>query len=98
MFQHGRDGVPQIGRTEIPRWTWCHLVLVRNGGSVRVYLNGDSAPEIEATVASDLASDLGQIFIGGRSDQDSGWEGRLDEVALFDRPLTAAEIASLSVR
>jgi hypothetical protein len=98
MFQHGRDGVPQIGRTEIPRWTWCHLVLVRNGDSVRVYLNGDSAPEIEATVASDLAADLGQIFIGGRSDQDSGWEGRLDEVALFDRPLTAAEIALLSVR
>jgi hypothetical protein len=35
------------------------------------------------------------FFIGGRNDNQSNWEGRLDEVALFDRPLSAGEIRKL---
>jgi hypothetical protein len=36
-------------------------------------------------------------FFAGRSDNDSNWEGRLDEVAVFDRALGAEEIAKLSL-
>ena len=36
------------------------------------------------------------LFLGGRSDNNSNWEGRLDEVAIFERALTAAEIAQLA--
>jgi hypothetical protein len=38
------------------------------------------------------------VFFGGRSDNDSNWEGRLDEIAVFDRALSAAEVAKLGVK
>jgi hypothetical protein len=35
----------------------------------------------------------GQLFFGGRNDKAFGFEGRLDEAALFNRALSAKEIA-----
>jgi hypothetical protein len=35
----------------------------------------------------------GQLFFGGRNDKATGFEGRLDEAALYNRALTAKEIA-----
>ena len=34
------------------------------------------------------------VFVGGRSDKLFGFEGKLDEVAVFDRALSAAEVAA----
>ncbi len=84
------------GRTEIPRWTWQHLVLTRAGEMVRVFLNGKL--EIETKASARGLADLPQCFFGGRSDNDSNWEGRLDEVAVFDRALNVREIARLQPR
>ncbi len=81
---------PLTGTTEIPRWTWQHVVLVRDGDKVLVYLNGKL--EIEGSAS---ASQIPSIFFGSRSDDDSSWEGRLDEIAIFDRPLTPAEVQQL---
>jgi hypothetical protein len=81
---------PLTGTTEIPRWTWQHVVLVRDGDKVRIYLNGKL--EIEGSAS---ASKIPSIFFGSRSDDDSSWEGRLDEIAVFDRPLTPAEVQQL---
>jgi hypothetical protein len=83
---------PLTGTTEIPRWTWQHVVLVREGEKVRVYLNGKLEIEGQAS-----ASKVTSAFFGSRSDDDSSWEGRLDEIAVFDRALDAGEIAKLGV-
>ena len=72
---------------------WQHVVLVRNGAKLRTYLNG--ALEFETENAA--APSGGECFFGGRSDGDSPWEGRLDEIAVFDRALTPEEIARLRV-
>jgi hypothetical protein len=101
IFQHGDgkgDVKPLVGRTEFARWTWNHVVFVRDGQAVRVYLNGESQPEIEANVPADFPAGFDQCFFGGRCDNDSNWEGRLDEIAVFDRPLSAQEIGKLSAR
>lgn len=81
------------GKTEIPRWAWQHVVLVRQGDQARVYLNGSL--EIETKAA---AVGIPSVFFGGRSDNESNWEGRMDEIALFDRALSAEEIAKLDVK
>ncbi|MBE2287644.1 MAG: neutral/alkaline non-lysosomal ceramidase N-terminal domain-containing protein [Prosthecobacter sp.] len=81
------------GKTEIPRWQWQHIALVRDGEKVRVYLNGGL--EIETSARIDAFTPLGECFFGGRSDQDSSWEGRVDEIAVFDRALGAADVAKL---
>lgn len=96
IFLHGEGQPASEGRTEIPRWTWSHVVLVRDGERVRVYLNGESAPQIEGTVPADFPPGYEHLFFGGRCDNVCNWEGRLDEVALFDRALTPAEIATLT--
>jgi hypothetical protein len=65
-------------------------VLVREADMARVYLNGKLEIECKAPRVS-----IPSVFFGGRSDNDSNWEGRLDEIAVFDRALSAAEIAKL---
>jgi hypothetical protein len=92
---------PVAGHTVIPRWTWNQVVLVREEKRVRVHLNGDPLPEIEVLLeptidtAIDTAPALPQLFFGGRNDHHSNWEGRLDEIAVFDRALTTEEILGL---
>jgi len=65
---------------------------VREGRRVTGYLNGepDFSGELESTVPSGEAS----LFLGGRCDNFANFEGRLDEVALFDRALSSEEVAS----
>lgn len=99
VFLHGSDSKTIVaGKTDIPRWTWSHVVLVREGDAVRVYLNGNPQPEIETQCAAEFPAAFDRLFFGGRSDNDSNWEGRLDEIAVFNRALTADEIAKLSAK
>ena len=57
------------------------------------YLNGKK--EFEAISDAKLPTDLKEIFFGGRCDNVNNFEGRLDEIAVFDRALNAEEIATL---
>lgn len=97
IFQHGTEK-PAVGRTVIERWTWSHVVFVRDADRVRVYLNGQSEPEIDVPSTAGFPTGFDQFFFGGRSDNQSNWEGRLDEAAVFSRSLSAEEIRKLSVR
>ncbi|HRX56721.1 MAG TPA: LamG domain-containing protein, partial [Verrucomicrobiales bacterium] len=97
VFQHGRSGVLHEGRSEIPRWSWIQVVMVRQGEDVSVYLNGSEEPEISAKEMADFPPGLDQIMIGGRADGTDGWEGRLDEISIFPRALNKAEIGEISI-
>jgi hypothetical protein len=81
------------GKTELPRWIWQHIALVRKGGKVRIYLNGTLDLEAEAPAVK-----IPALFLGGRSDNANNWEGRLDEIAVFGKALSREEIAQLSLR
>lgn len=99
IFQHG-DGEgeqkPTAGKAVIPRWAWNQLVFVRDGDRVRLHLNGNAKPEIETTSPTRFPPASDQCFFGGRSDNRSNWEGRLDEIAVFDRALSTEEIQRLA--
>ena len=96
FFENG-DGSNKVlgGSTIIERWTWSHVVLVRDGDEVRVYLNGNPEPEIGGQAKPSVPPTVCEFFVGGRCDSASNFEGRLDEVALYDRVLTAAEVVTL---
>ena len=81
------------GKTEIEPKTWHHLVLVRERGQVSIYLDGNPEPEISCKAEVDPNSRLESLFVGGRGDGHADFEGKIDEVALFGRPLGAQEIA-----
>jgi len=77
------------GTTPIPLKTWQHLALVRDRASVAVYLN--AALEIQGV--AEPAAMAGEVFIAGNRSGAANFEGRIDEVAIFARPLSAGVIA-----
>ena len=96
IFLHGDDMKTVVaGKTKIPRWKWQHVVFVRNGDSVRVYLNGKL--EIDTTSTANFPPHFDRLFLGGRSDNSNNWEGRLDEIAVYRRALTKDEIETLEI-
>jgi hypothetical protein len=91
----GKKGIPnalalgeQSGRTPAAFRTWTHAVLVRDGTRVIVYLNGK--PEVDVQLPPRVKPDA--LFVGGQPAPAAGFEGRLAEVAVYDKPLTALEI------
>lgn len=81
------------GKSEISPRTWHHVVLTRDGQRIVVHLDGNDRPEIASDVAAGQGSGLATTFLGGRHDQEATFEGKIDEIAVYDRPLSAAEIA-----
>lgn len=80
------------GKCEVPTKSWHHLALVRDAGRVIVYLDGSPTPDIAGEVGSAAAFDRDQLIIGGSSERASSFEGRLDEVAVYDRVLSPEEV------
>jgi len=93
LFNGNERDEALAGRTVLETRTWHHVALVRNGKHVTVYLNGNSEPEINGELAPTFA-DSEDLFLGGRNDQMFGLEGRMDEVALYDRALTVDEVTT----
>jgi len=79
------------GHTALPVGSWHHVVLTRDGRRVRVYLNGDPEPDIDGDLVPTFAPSEGEVFIGGRNDRFAPFQGRIDQVAVWNRSLTAAE-------
>ena len=80
-----------VGVTELKRQHWHHVLLVRDGERVRLYLDGNDKPEIDAEAADTRPDKDTKIFVGGRSDGMFNFEGKIDEVAVFDRVLPAKQ-------
>jgi hypothetical protein len=89
------DGPLASGKTAVERWQWNQVALVCGQSRVQVFLNGQL--EIDAPWTSPPATLEPSWFWGGRSDGDSNWEGRLDEIALFDRPLQPEQLQPMWV-
>jgi hypothetical protein len=89
------DVIPASG-PEIALKRWYHLALVRDGPTLKVYLDGRAvlserrldSPDTDPTAPVPLT-------VGGSSEPNSGFEGKVDEVSIFDRALTAGEVAAL---
>ncbi|HPD15129.1 MAG TPA: LamG domain-containing protein [Planctomycetota bacterium] len=79
------------GSTDIALRTWHHVALVRDGRKVTVYLDGKQEISGEAAVTTPDGCET--IFLGGRNDNIANFAGKLDEVAVFPRALSAEEIA-----
>jgi hypothetical protein len=61
---------------------------------VRVHLDGAREPEIAGELEAGFSLPAPQLFFAGRSDGYASFEGKLDDVAVYSRPLTPGEIAA----
>ena len=59
-----------------------------------MYLDGGCDPEIYGQAEVGYPAGCGQLFFGARNDGFAPLEGKLDEVSVYDRALSADEIAA----
>jgi hypothetical protein len=75
----------------IPANTWTHLAATYNGSTLSVYVNGVLAGS--AAVSGTLAPGNGALKIGNNSQfSNEGFAGLIDEVRVYSRAQTAAQI------
>lgn len=93
LFVAPGHGPILAGKTRIGLKTWHHVVLTRAGRRITIHLDGNREPEIAGDVEVARGAGLASLLIGGCHDRDAGFEGKIDEVAVYDRPLSPAEVA-----
>ncbi|MHC4879774.1 MAG: DUF1553 domain-containing protein [Planctomycetota bacterium] len=72
---------------------WYHVTMVRSGETVSLYLNGELKRGVTAPAKRGFKSGVGLVFVGGRRDNFANFQGQLQDVAIFNRPLSGDEVA-----
>jgi hypothetical protein len=87
-----------VGTTKLPRDRWVHLALVYDGMRARLHLDGRVIAEAAHEIG--FAPEVSPLTIGGRPGGGvpaiDTFAGRLDEIAVYDRALSAAEVQALA--
>lgn len=90
--------VEVVGTTNLPLNEWHHIAVVANGSSLRIYVDGvlDNAPPFPVFSANIFDSAEGIAMGTHVQDPNFTLNGIIDEVRIYNRALSAAEIAALA--
>ena len=75
--------------------TWTHIAGTWDGVLMRAYLNGVLQPDV-AAITGPLTGIAVPFRIGRGETLQFGFRGRVDELTLYQRPLSSTEIAQIS--
>lgn len=70
--------------------TWTHLALTYDSTTLRLHVNG--TPSASRTVSGTIQTNANPLRIGGNSPYGEFFIGRIDEVRVYNRPLSQTEI------
>jgi hypothetical protein len=71
---------------------WSHVAATYDGATLRLYVNGTQVSS--RAVTGNIAVSTGQVRIGGNNVWGEYFAGLIDEVRIYNRALTATEIAT----
>ncbi|MEU6428664.1 LamG-like jellyroll fold domain-containing protein [Microbispora sp. NPDC046973] len=77
--------------TPLPTNTWSHIAVTYDGTTARLFVNGTQAATAAITGGS-LYDDGGPLHIGGNNVWGEYFQGLIDEVRIYNRAQTAAQI------
>jgi hypothetical protein len=85
----------------LPVNTWKSVVATYDGTWLRVYINGNAAGAMRISGATCVNNQ--PLAVGAKNQPSKGlleafWDGRLDDVRIYNRVLTSAEIQQLAAR
>jgi len=80
------------GTAGLPVNTWSHLAATYDGITLRLYVNGTQVASGALSVAID--SSTSPLRIGGNSIWGEYFAGRIDEIRIYNRALSSAQVAS----
>ena len=78
------------GGVALPANVWTHLAGTYDGTTVRLFVNGTQVAS--AAITGAIATSTGALRIGGNSMWGEYFQGTIDEVRIYNRALTPAEI------
>jgi hypothetical protein len=87
------DGQILSGSSTLPTGTWVHIAGVYDGSEMRVYLNG--ALDGSLALSGPIPTNNLTLRIGAASDAGSLFSGLVDEVEVFNRGLSQAELQAI---
>ncbi len=78
------------GTAALPLNTWSHLAMTWDGTTQRLFVNGTQVGT--RALAGTLPNSTGVLRFGGNNVWSEWFAGRLDEIRVYDRALTQAEL------
>jgi hypothetical protein len=78
------------GTTQLPLNTWSHIAGTWDGTTLKMWVNGVLAGT--KAVTGTLANSTGVLHIGGNAIWNEWFSGRIDEIRVYNRPLSQAEL------
>ena len=93
---NGVTTVLNADQGDVPLNTWTMVTVTYDGSWMRIFQDGVLVGQCAKTGAID-EDDTVEAWVGGNPShaKDRPWHGRIDEVAIFARSLTAAEIMTI---
>jgi PKD repeat protein len=86
------SGRTLYGGSQLAVNTWTHLAATYNGQTQRLYVNGSQVAQ--RPQSGGMPASSGALRIGGNSVWGQYFRGRIDEVRIYNRALSASEIRS----
>lgn len=75
----------------VPLNAWTHLAATYDGAYIRIYINGSLAT-VQHSLTGSIQTSGSPLRIGGNSIWGEYFQGLIDEVRVYNRPLSASEI------
>ncbi len=92
VLRWGSDGNNIVTDEVVPTDKWYHIVGTYDGSDLRIYLNGSLSKKVPYT--TNAVANTDPLRIGRRSDG-YFFDGTLDEVRIYNKALSSAEIQQL---
>ncbi len=80
------------GTTQLALNAWSHLAATYDGATLRLFVNGSQVGSLATT--GNIAVSNGELWIGGNNVWAEWFSGLIDEVRVYNRALSAAEITT----
>jgi hypothetical protein len=80
---------PEVTSGKLPTGEWTHLALTFDGEHLRLYVNGNL---VDTTAANGPQASKGPLKFGCAEVYGQDFEGKLDEVRIYDRALSGEEV------
>ena len=96
LYLDGSDNSSTLtGDTTLNTGRWYHVAATWNGSEVNIYLDGALDHSPAYTRGGTIGIDTRNLYIGGRGSNDV-FDDTVDDVRIYNRALSAAEVAALS--
>jgi hypothetical protein len=86
----GSTDTSVIAPTSLAVNQWSHVAVTFGGGTFKIYVNGTQAATLNKT--GTMATSTNPLRIGGNTIWSEYFAGLIDEVRIYNRVLSAAEI------